>query len=216
MEPALGLRERIAVEVELGVRPDIVLARADLLREIHALEARELACGLDRRVDVDVAGHQRAVLRAAIAQQARQLAGVDVGDRDDALLGQPARQRQLRAPVARTLGDMADDQSGRPDALGFVVLGRGAGVANVRIRQRDDLPRVRRIGHHLLVAGHGRVEHDFANGQAGCADRTALEEGAVFEREDCGLGHGGSPVLPRDAEPCMRRIAAAENRGRGA
>ena len=61
----------------------------------------------------------------------------------------------------------------------------------MRIGQGDDLARVRGIGEDLLVTGHGGVEHHFADGEAGRADGFALEHGAVFEREDCGLGHGG-------------------------
>ena len=53
------------------------------------------------------------------------------------------------------------------------VLGVDAGVADVRIRQRDDLPGVRRVGQDFLVAGHRGVEHHFA-GRAGRARRSRV------------------------------------------
>src|SRR3546814_10180172 len=73
-----GRGEPAAVEVELAVAPRIRGARADFLRQVHAAEAGELARGFDCLVGVDLAGHQRTVLGTAVAQQAGQLAGVDV------------------------------------------------------------------------------------------------------------------------------------------
>src|SRR3546814_9246937 len=95
-----GRGEPAAVEVELAVAPRIRGARADFLRQVHAAEAGELARGFDCLVGVDLAGHQRTVLGTAVAQQAGQLAGVDVGDGDDAARAQPLRQRTLAAPAA--------------------------------------------------------------------------------------------------------------------
>ena len=48
----------------------------------------------------------------------------------------------------------------------LVVVGVDAVVADVRIRERDDLARVRRVGDDLLVARHRRVEHDLAGNHA--------------------------------------------------
>src|SRR5690606_30957251 len=155
-----------------------------------------------RGLDVDaLAGHQRAVLGAALAQQAGELAGVDAGDGDHAAGGQPILQRRLAAPVAGTSRHVAHDQAGRPDLGGLVVLPGAAGVADMGIGQGDQLARIGRIGHDLLVAGHGGVEHHFAHGQATGAYGFALEHGAVFEDEDCGMGH---VVRLQVEEPCRR------------
>jgi len=57
------------------------------------------------------------------------------------------------------------------------------------IGQRDDLPRVTRVGEDLLVTRHRRVEHDLADGAAGRADRNPAENAAIGERQDGdGLG----------------------------
>src|SRR3546814_8573277 len=69
------------------------------------------------------------------------------------------RQRTLAAPAAGPARHVAHDQARGPGLRGLVVQWSAAGIAHVRIGQRDDLPRVRRIGEDLLVTGHGGVEH---------------------------------------------------------
>src|SRR5690606_6816182 len=136
----LGPGKFAAVEVEPAVAPRIGAARADFLRQVHAVQAGELARGLDGLVDVDRPGHHGAVLGAAIAQQAGQLAGVDVGDGDDAAGAQPFGQRTFAAPAARAPRHVAHHQARGPGLRGCGVQ-RGAGAgAGVRIGQRGDLP----------------------------------------------------------------------------
>ena len=79
----------------------------------------------------------------------------------------------------------------RVDSL---VLRVDAGVADVRIGQRDDLAAVGGIGEDLLVAGHRGVEHDLADRQPGCADGAAPKHRPVGEDEGGGgkLGHENS------------------------
>jgi hypothetical protein len=72
------------------------------------------------------------------------------------------------------------------DLVGFDVFLVDAVVADVRIRERDDLLAVARVGQDFLVAGDRRVEHDFAGGGAGGADRIAEKDRAVCERQDGG------------------------------
>jgi hypothetical protein len=54
-----------------------------------------------------------------------------------------------------------------------------AGVADVRIGQRDDLLRVGRIGEDFLIAGQRGVEHHFAGRRALDANACAVEQAAV-------------------------------------
>ena len=71
----------------------------------------------------------------------------------------------------------------RPDACtcrGLHVLGIRAGIADVRISERDDLATVGRIREDLLVAGHRGVEDDFTDGLAVGTHRGALEYGAIL------------------------------------
>ena len=80
------------------------------------------------------------------------------------------RQRLGGAPVRVQQGQIADHEARRVDRARFEILGRGAGVADVRIGQRDDLPAVRGIREDLLVAGHRRIENYFTRRVASCAD----------------------------------------------
>ena len=60
------------------------------------------------------------------------------------------------------------------------VFTGGAGVANVRISQRDDLTAIRWVGQNLLITAHRRIENDFANGLTFCTNRLAVKNGAVL------------------------------------
>ena len=57
----------------------------------------------------------------------------------------------------------------RIDRARFQILRGRAGIADVRIREGDDLPAVRRIGEDLLVPGHRRIENHFTRRVAFCA-----------------------------------------------
>ena len=83
-------------------------------------------------------------------------------------------------------GQVANDEAGGVDRGGLEVLGIRAGVADVRIGERDDLPAVGRVGENFLIARHGGVEHHFAGRIAFGADRAAVEDGAVLERQYSG------------------------------
>ena len=118
-------------------------------------------------------------LRTLLAQDARQLAGVDVGDADDAFVAQVRGEVALHPEVGRALRKVADDEAGRVHARRLDVLGVHAGVADVRVRQGDDLSLVGRVGQDFLIPAHGRVEDDFTQRAAGCADRTAAKDRSV-------------------------------------
>jgi hypothetical protein len=60
---------------------------------------------------------------------------------------------------------------GGVDLVGLDVFLVDAVVADVRIRQRDDLLAIAGVGEDFLVAGDGGVEHHFAGGGAGGSDR---------------------------------------------
>jgi hypothetical protein len=91
----------------------------------------------------------------------------------------------VSAPVARDGRGLAHDEAGDVRHLRLGVSGRHAVIADLRRRHGDDLPRVRRVREHLLVAGHARVEYDLAACFAGRASGHAAIPGAIFESQDC-------------------------------
>jgi hypothetical protein len=92
-----------------------------------------------RRLVALGAGEDGAVLGALLAQDAGQLAGVDAGDGDDVFGLQVIGQRLGGAEVRRQQRQVADDQAGGMHFGRFDVFRVDAGVADVRIGQRDDL-----------------------------------------------------------------------------
>jgi hypothetical protein len=161
-----------------------------LLREVEPGHRWCRACVGERLRDFGVAeppaGLERddaAVLGAAGAQQTGQSPGVDAGDRDDALVREVLWQRAAGAEARRLQRQLADDESGRVHARGFGVLVVDADVADMRVRQRDDLPAVARVGQDFLVTGQRGIENDLADAAAGGADRNAGEDRTVGEHE---------------------------------
>src|SRR6185436_18059666 len=65
------------------------------------------------------------------------------------------------------------------DAARFAILGVHAGIADMRIRQGDDLPAIRGVGEDLLVAGDGGVEDHLAHRSASGPDGTAAKDRPV-------------------------------------
>ena len=60
------------------------------------------------------------------------------------------------------------------------VVTVGTGVADVWIRQRDNLAAIGRIRQDFLVAGHCGIENDLAYRLPVRADRSAAKYGAVL------------------------------------
>jgi hypothetical protein len=194
MQLAGFARRAAAVDVEAACIPGVGLRGGDHLGQIHAFQAREgprrSECGFD--IGCGRTGDDAAVLRTLLAQDARQAAGVDLGDADDAVLVQVVRQRHRGAPLVAVSGGAAHDQPGGMHGGRFDVVVVAAGVADVRIGQGDDLAAVGRIGEDFLIAGHRRVEHDFAGGDAIGADRDAMKQAAVRKGQQGRKGRHGT------------------------
>lgn len=72
------------------------------------------------------------------------------------------------------------------DFGGFDVFSVHTDIADVRIRQGDDLLGVARVRQDFLITGDRGVEHHFADRVTGRADRMTTKNRAVGECEDCG------------------------------
>src|SRR5207248_623958 len=89
----------------------------------------------------------------------------------------------VRTPVAGDGGKLADSQALNVGGSGLVVLGAGAVVADLRVREADNLAGIGRVCKDLLIAGKGRVEDDFARSLGGRTKRPALEDRSDFQGE---------------------------------
>ena len=146
------------------------------------LDGLERAGGL---IGQGVAGEDAGAHHACGTQVAHQLAGVDVAQADDAVLGEVVVQAAFGTPVAHVRRGITHNVSGNPDAGGLRVFAVDAGIADVRERLHNDLAIVARIGERLLVSGHTGGEDDLTGRLAKGAVWLPHIYLSVFQNEDC-------------------------------
>src|SRR4051794_21153172 len=95
----------------------------------------------------------------------------------------------LRAEVALRSAVLTYDEAGELRPMAFDVLGIDAVITNLRVGHRDNLPAVAGIREDLLVAGHRRIEANFAVDFATGADGCPCKNSSVFERKFCRIRH---------------------------
>ena len=104
-----------------------------------------------------------------------------------------------RAPVAGNRRHAAHDEGFEKRLSGLDVFGIDSGIADQRIRHRDDLTGVGRIRQDLLITRHRSVENDFANGFAFKAVSLAAKNTSVFEQQRrafrCCRAQSSVPIL---------------------
>ncbi len=187
MEPGHGGRAITVAQLPRAAAPRIRLGARHDAREIKPRHRRRGLRARDRVGDLGLADRRRrveaAVLRATLAEDPRESPGVEIGDANDPVGHEIRREVPLRAEVGHGARQIADHEARREQAPRFDVVGIHADVADVRIRERDDLARIRRVGQDLLVARHRGVEYDLADRVPRSADRGAAEYRAVGERE---------------------------------
>ena len=118
---------------------------------------------------------------------ADQGARVDPGDDGHAGGGEKILRSFVRAPVARQGRELADDLTFDERLERFVVSFVRAIIADLRVSQDHDLAGIGRIGEDFLISGNGGIEDDFTRPLDGRTITVALEDGAVFQGEDCGV-----------------------------
>ena len=132
-------------------------------------------------------GTERSGHCAEIADVACESPGVDTGDTGHARALKEGFEIALRAPVAASPGEIADDDAASERPMCLVVEGRDPVVADVGIGEGDQLTGIGGIGDDLLIPGERRVEHDLARGDTTVgpsADGLAFEHGAVGQDEE--------------------------------
>src|SRR5207245_3305044 len=97
-------------------------------------------------------------------------------------VGQPVQPAPLGAGGVVAITSLAHDRRARPWALRLHRGGADAVVADVRIRERDQLPGERGVGHRLLVAGHAGGEHDLSDRVPHRRAHLAVQARAVLQQ----------------------------------
>jgi len=114
-----------------------------------------------------------------------QRAGIETGNHGDAGLAEEGAGFRIRAPVAGDGGKLAHHQALDVGARGFVVRVAGAVVSDLRIGEDYDLAGIGGVGEHFLVAGERGIEDHLSGTLGGRTKTPALEDGAVFQGENC-------------------------------
>lgn len=165
-----GGNEALA-ELPFAFRPFVAFSTADFFGQIFAHHAAEGGNQLPGFFHGGVcAGEDGAGLGAFVAQDTGEAAGVDVGDGNGLVAHQVVLQAFDGAEVAVQERQVADNQAGGIHAAAFCVFVVGAGVADVRVGEGNDLFAVGGVGENFLIAGHGSVEHDFAGSRSFITD----------------------------------------------
>ena len=139
------------------------------------------ACG------VGFNGGEHAAHHAARAQMAHQRARIETGNHRNAGAAEKGVRLRIRAPVAGDGRELAHHQTFDIRTGRLVVRGTGSVVADLRIGEDDDLAGIGGIGEDFLIAGEGGIEDDLSGPLGGRTKTLALEDGAVFQGEDCSV-----------------------------
>src|SRR5690606_33813433 len=132
-----------------------------------------------------------AALGALLTQDAREIASVDAGDGHDAFVAQVGWQHTLRTEVGSRDGHVPHDKSGGEHAARFAVLVVDAGIADMRIREGNDLTAIAGISQDFLVARHGRIENYLGNRRAWRSYRHTPKHGTICQSQNCRSGKLG-------------------------
>src|SRR5712691_7250761 len=179
-----GRRHVAARELPAALAPAVGLGGRHLRDEVAADEPRQRARPRQELRGVVSDRRDDPVLGAVVPEVTRERARVDPLDADDAVAAQVVVEARAGAEVRRDGRRLFDDEAVHPRLPRLDVLLVDAVVADERVRHRDDLPSVRRIGEDLLVAGHRGVEDDLAGRLAARAEGLARERAAVAQDED--------------------------------
>ena len=239
MEARFALPAVAFVPRPAGLVPLVGLGAGDVPGEVHPFQTGPGPGVVDQVADREIAVRrvpQHRVRRAAVAQAPGQAAGVDAGNRRQAVAVQPGVQMPVAAIVGR-IGDIgAEYAAQRRRGRRLDILFVGPDIADMREGEGDDLGGVGRIGEDFLIAGERGVETQFAQHRPRRAGAAAPEHRAVVEKQSrrrpagpgCGnlrrrpvagargrLGRGGrlhrrSVVLGRNRRPFSVEIAGSE------
>ena len=117
------------------------------------------------------------------------------GNDRNSVSGEVVVERLRRAPVAGQRRQPLHDECFEKRLAGFDVFGIDAGIADQRVRHRDDLAGVGRVRQDLLITRHRGIENDFAHGFAFKAVSVATKNTPVFEQQRRASFQSRDPIL---------------------
>lgn len=91
-----------------------------------------------------------------------------------------------RTPVGRNLRKLSHNQRLNVWPPRFFIFQVRANVADVRISEADNLPRITWVSEDFLITGEAGIENDFAAAARDGAGGASVKEAPVFQREGRG------------------------------
>ena len=189
------------------------LGRRHLPGQVAAVHRRLGRDQLARLGLRDAGREDPAAHRPEVADVAHQRARVDAGDRRDPAVVQPGQPAALGARRVLAVDRRAHDGRAGVDPVGLHRLRGDAVVADVRVREGDQLTRVAGVAHRLLIARHRGREDDLADGVRVGSAGQAVKARPVLEQ------HVGGALLDhevRKARSLGSRPASVSIRSRWA
>ena len=114
---------------------------------------------------------------------AREPSRVDARNSGDQMTTEKCFKIVLRPPITRMPREITHNDAATRWRRRLIVVRVASVVPNVRVGERNDLARIRRIRHDLLVARQRGIEDDFTNRDS--SDRRIPNE---FTFEDLTVG----------------------------
>lgn len=162
----------------------IGLVTRDAAGELLAGHGGKGAGFADERFGVRAIGGDDTAERAGLANMTHECARVQIPDDGNVVALEVSLSRFAGAPARGNLREIADDERFDIGARRFLVLGIGADVADVRIRQADNLAGIAGIGEDFLIAGEAGIKNNFSAAAATGAGRAAVKYSSVLERDE--------------------------------
>ncbi len=125
---------------------------------------------------------------ALVAQVPGEAPRVNTGDSGHTVGDKHRVQVATGPPVAVEPRHVAYNHPAAKGPTTLVIVVVDSVVSDVRVRERDYLPGIRRVGDDLLIAGEDRVEDHLAGGHAvgsGRSDRLALKDRPIGQDQMC-------------------------------
>jgi hypothetical protein len=116
-------------------------------------------------------------------------ARIEIPNDGDAVAHQIGAGGVVRTPIRSKRREFAHDERFDKRLAGFLIVVIRTDVADVRIRERDDLAAIAGIGENFLVTSEAGIKNDLAATAGASARRAAVKDSPVLEREyraDCG------------------------------
>src|SRR5690554_1806674 len=171
--------------------------------EVHPFKPRPVARFGKQVINVELSARMmgnHSIGRTRSPDPPRERARINTGYADPPLRRHPLVKRLAVTKAARLGHIFTDDTTKCMRRIGLDILVIRADITDMGESESNDLPRIARVGHNFLIAGHRCVKANFANRRTSRAKAPAPYDTAICQHQypggalgcsgDDGIGHG--------------------------